>query len=143
MPQEPPCTPADPVQSDWTSPVPQGALELSQSLHLLPPPAHREHSWGLGFTFPAAPLMGMVEFQTTHVQSSVRAHLGSNIFYVELFRSRCSSFSGEWKWSCCSFSATPRLPPPPKPLGSHHLPSSAACSPGPISCTDWIFIISF
>lgn len=37
--------------------------------------------------------------------------------------------------------AAPSLPPP----GSHHLPScsSAASSPGPSYCTEWIFIVNF
>lgn len=59
MPQESPCTPADPVQSEH---APHGALKQSQLLHLLQPPAHREHFWDLGYTFPSAPLVGTMAF---------------------------------------------------------------------------------
>lgn len=142
MPQEPPCTPADPVQSDWPSAVPHSAL-CSQSLHLLPPPAHRGHSWDLGYTFPAAPVVGMVEFwhQEPPMSNPLSELILVPVFSVWNPLDQDAAAARAVSQGDGHGPAAPLLPSP----GSHHLPScsSAASSPGPISCTDWIFIINF
>lgn len=51
------------IYSDWTSAVPHGTLKQSQLLHLLHPPAHREHFCDLEPTFPSAPPVVIVAFQ--------------------------------------------------------------------------------
>lgn len=58
------------IYSDWTSGVPHGTLKQSQLLHLLYPPAHREHFCDLGSTFPSAPLVGIMAFQHHEIPMS-------------------------------------------------------------------------
>lgn len=143
MPQESPCTPADPVQSDCTSAVPHGALKQSQLLHLLQPPAHREHFWDLGYTFPSAPLVGTMAFR--HQGPPMSSPL-SELILVSGF-SICKPSNqdaaaakavsrGKGHRPAAASLPAPRFPPPPQ-LQLCYL------QPWAISCTDWIFIINF